>query len=228
MKKLNLLFSLFLSSIILLLSGCSVINSKNHTLDILEDQACVPPCWQGITPGTTTFDEAWTIARSLVSTDKNTSKLSPFSIDKDVFLKEIVIDYQSVSIVLGSDSQGFVDGIRFLFNPHYQDEPELQDLIEIYGTPIIVEICHELDKVWGIRRAWVWFLYPYVSFYYSEQLPLEGDSFTVHVKKDTRIEAIFYTSLEIDSLLNDFSFPWSGYGDLTITPSEKNPSSICP
>lgn len=194
-------------------------------LDVIKKQVCAPPCWQGITPGLTTSDEAWTIALSLVPTDEPASKQFPFSIDTRRSSKYIGFDYQDVWVGLRSDPQGIINEIGFTFNRRYRDEPELQDLIEIYGNPISVDICHELME---IRRAVVWIRYPNMSLYFSEQLPPEGDSFTVHVKKDAGIYAIFYKSKETEFPILDFSFPWRDYDDLTITPEEKNPLSTCP
>jgi len=193
-------------------------------LNFIKNQVCEPPCWQGITPGTTTFDEAWTIAQSLVSTDNNLIGQLPMSIDRDVVFRFIDIDYKSVGVGLRPDSQGIIEEIGFTFRRH-RDEPELQDLIEIYGNPVSVDICHELME---IRRAVVWIRYPEVSFYFSEQLPAEGDLFTVHAKKDTGINFILYKSPDAELPILDFSFPWSDYGDLTITPAKKNPLSTCP
>jgi len=220
-KSILLLFSLI---ILIVISGCGLLNRKSQTLDLLQNQVCAPPCWQGITPGTTTFDEAWIVAQSLDSADKGPNDQSPLSINRDMFSKFITISYKFAAVGFRPDSQGIIEEIGFTFGRHW-DEPELQHLIEIYGKPISVDICHELLE---IRRAVVWIRYPDVSFYFSEQLPAEGNLFTVHVRKDAGIDAIYYKSPDVEFPILDFSFPWSGYSDLTITPAEKNPLSTCP
>lgn len=224
MKK-KFIFLLFSLIVLIVISGCGLSNRKSQTLDILQNQVCAPPCWQGITPGTTTFDEAWTIAQNLMMSENSFHNQLPISVDDGKFNDYISINYKYMGIGLNPDSQGTINEILFLFDRRYWVKPELQDLIEIYGNPISVEMCHESI---GSRRAIVWIRYPDVSFSYDQKLPAEGDSFTVHVKMDTEIEYILYKLPGAEFPALDFSFPWSGYGDLTIRPAEKNPLSTCP
>lgn len=199
---------------------------SREVFNVIVSQECSAPCWRGITPGITSFDEAWKIVQKMELKNGNSRTVIPIDIDKDSIHNRIVIDFRHVGVSLLPNPEGIIKEINFTVFPRtLWDKPKLSELIDVFGNPVNLDICHEKME---IRRVVVRIRYPYMYYMFDQKLPLNGDSFTVPVYKNTRVENIEYTSPDIDIPIHDFSFPWTGYGDISITPTERNPSSTCP
>lgn len=210
---------------VIVISACTKFQPGDEVFDVVVSSDCSAPCWREITPGTTSFDEAWEIAQNMALKDSATSDPVPDKIDKDILDRNFVIDFNKVGVLITPNSQGIINEIGFTFHRQYWDEPKLSDLIKVYGNPVSIDICYQEME---IRRVVVWIRYPNVYLMFSQKLPVEGDSFAVHVQKDTRIENITFTSPDVDVPIHDFAFPWMDYGDIIIAPAERNPLSTCP
>ncbi|HNS38456.1 MAG TPA: hypothetical protein PKM01_11785, partial [Anaerolineaceae bacterium] len=134
MKPRTLRNSLFF----LLLLACVSCNSifwKNDPLLIVRDDACEAPCWQGITPGVTTFDEAKILAQNVTINISDNEAVLPEKITINYDMPYLVVRFgkPSVGVRIEFDEQNIVDRISFNFDRKHR--PELGEVIQIFGEP---------------------------------------------------------------------------------------------
>jgi len=223
MKPRTLRNSLFL----LLLLTCVSCNSlfwKNDPLLIVRDDACEAPCWQGITPGVTTFDEAKILAQNVTINISDNEVVLPddvFVVDSSYHPLVVSFDKQSIYVRVEFDEQNIVERISFYFDRNHR--PELGEIIQILGEPESIGLCHDLFEV---RRVFVSVSYPHIDCVFERRLPIDGDTFWVSYSSGSRVDYLIYrASPEIP--IEDFRFPWAEKGILEFSPAECNPASPC-
>ncbi|HNS38457.1 MAG TPA: hypothetical protein PKM01_11790 [Anaerolineaceae bacterium] len=223
MKPRTLRNSLFF----LLLLACVSCNSifwKNDPLLIVRDDACEAPCWQGITPGVTTFDEAKILAQNITINISENEVVLPddvFVVDSSSHPLVVSFDKQSIYVEVEFDDQNIVD--RIFFNFDRKHRPGLGEVIQIFGEPESIGLCHQYFEV---RRVFVITSYPQIGLFFERRLPIDGDTFRVSYSLRTRVDYLLYrASPEKRSL--DFTFPWAQSGILEFSPEERNPASNC-
>ena len=219
------IFQLSLVIIILLaISSCSTINSKNAPLQVIASEECTATCWRGITTGVTTLDEAWALVQQMMQ-ERNPDEVVPTEIEKDTLDRYITIYFGKITLTFYADSDGVIEDGELSFRLLRRSEkPKLTDLLSVYGEPDSIEICHDLMEM---RRAIVYIYYPQMYFLFVQTLPIEGESFDVSIEKSTHIDYITLLPQSYEHPVYDFSFPWAGYGDVLITPAQANSGSIC-
>jgi len=215
------------SLVIIILLGipsCSINSGKNDPLQVIDSEDCLAPCWRGIIPGVTTLDEAWALAQQMMQ-ERNPNEGVPTEIEKDTLDRYIIIYFEKIGLKFYVDSHGVIEEGEFSFHLLRRSEkPKLKDLLSVYGEPDSIEMCHDLMEM---RRAIVYIYYPQMYFLFDQTLPIEGESFDVFVEENTRIDYISLLPQSFERPVYDFSFPWSGYGDMSITPTQRNSESIC-
>lgn len=170
------------------LSSCSLSNEKIKPLEIIDSIDCTTPCWRGITPGVTTFDEAWKLAQRMLETTNSLENV-PTGIERGATDDNIIIYFDKISITFYANSLGVIDEGKFYFHLISRlEKPTMADLLSIYGEPDSIEICHELMEM---RRAMVYIYYPQMYFLFDQTLPIDGDSFEVIIGKNTHIDYIY-------------------------------------
>ena len=223
MKPRTLRNSLFFLLLLTCVS-CNSIFWKNDPLLIVRDDACEAPCWQGITPGITTFDEAKILAQNVAINISDNEVVLPDDVrvvDAGSHFLTINFEKQSVSVRIEFDEQNIVDSISFYFD--WNHRPELGEIIQILGEPESIGLCHDLFE---IRRAIVHVSYPQVDMQFIRKLPINGDTFTVPYSLKTRIDYLLYRASS-ETLIQDFTFPWAEKGVLEFSPEKCNPESDC-
>lgn len=216
---------LLLALVMLVISSCSQLKKGNDVTDVMVSQECSAPCWRGITPGVTRFNEAWDIVQGMGSAQQNASEIPPDKVEKDFMDRYISVHFKTVYVSLSADEQGIIADIHFFRNARYRwENPKLKEFIEVYGDPESIEICHE---VFERRRAIVYIYYPEMYLWFNKFLPINGESFIVPIQKNTRIDSVLFLPTSYERPLYDFSFSWTGYGDVTISPAQRNKESIC-
>lgn len=223
-KKFAYISLLILLLISISLSSCSLRIEKVNPLEVIDSGDCSAPCWRGIIPGVTTLDEAWVIAQSMLEVINSTEN-APISIEKDGKGEYIIIYFDKISVTFSADSLGVVEEGDFYFHLLRElEKPTMGDLLSIYGEPESIEICHELMEM---RRAIVYIYYPQMYLLFDQTLPIEGDDYSVSVNKNTHIDTILLLPRAHERPVYDFSFSWTGYGDVVIEPAKRNEGSIC-
>lgn len=216
---------IFLILVMLGVSSCSQFPEKNDIFDVMVSQECSVPCWRGITPGVTTFYEAWNIVQEMKFTNQNASGIPPDKISKNILDGYISIQFNKVFVSLSANDQGIITENHFSRISRYRwNNPKLKEFIKVYGEPESIKICHEFMEM---RRAIVFIYYPDMYLYFNTFLPTRGESFNVPIEKNTRINNVTFLPSSYERPLFDFSFSWTGYGEVTITPVKRNPDSIC-
>src|SRR6266496_4654948 len=107
----------------LVLAGCKAFQNQSNAF---ENPVCAPPCWESITPGTTTKEDASEIL-SKISEDQVTVKLNNPSAETD---SEIRFSSKNIdgSVVFIGDTVSLIP-LTQKFNV------SLQSAIEIFGEP---------------------------------------------------------------------------------------------
>jgi hypothetical protein len=222
MKPRTLRNSLFF----LLLLACVSCNSifwKNDPLLIVRDDACEAPCWQGITPGVTTFDEAKILAQNVAINISDNEVVLPEKITINYDMPYLVVRFgkPSVAVIIDVDEQNIVESIKFDFER--KNRPELGEVIQIFGEPESIDLCHIYFE---IRRVRVAVSYPQIEIVFEKRLPIDGDTFTVPYSLITLVDYVRYRAPSEISI-QDFTFPWAEKGILEFSPEECNPASSC-
>ncbi len=214
----------FILFLLLVCASCHSVSWKNNPLVIVSDRECEAPCWQGITPGVTTFDEAKILAQNITINISENEVLLPDDVrvvDASSHFLTINFEKQSVAVRVEVDEQNIVDRISFYFDRKHR--PELGEIIQILGEPESIGLCHDLFE---IRRAIVHVSYPLVDMQFIRKLPINGDTFTVSYSLKTRIDYLLYRASS-ETLIQDFTFPWAEKGVLEFSPEKCNPESDC-
>jgi len=221
---------------LLLLSACQ---STQQPSAILTDSTCEPPCWNTITPGKTTKEEAIKII--------NTSGFIRDKIDEESQGHQFGLEFFAWNFNHNGSGviflqQGKVFLIEFgskpkesMFDRVEEINVTLSQAIEKYGEPEVVFSAFNPDiPAWG----WITFLYPEqgLDFYYSSHI--ERTKYQNVLRPETPISSINYylpeNSTEIfdkffigksewtEEEVNASIYPWKGYGSI----AEKYPTAF--
>lgn len=127
--------AIFLVAVCFMLAACVQqtetpaprITSDAELMDVslITGEPCEPPCWQGITPGETTEEEAMAILRTLFFVDGDTIRVQ----GNTIYWHSDIENWPGGSVAIGDD--GRVSYITYGL-PYYL---ELQDLIDLRGEP---------------------------------------------------------------------------------------------
>lgn len=184
----------------------------------ITEEKCRPPCWQHITPGETTVDEAWRILETLPKIrNDGIGLLTPFSPFSD-FLDGLFVGGQVVEIA-------FIDGVAdsIIVTDHLR--LSIRETLNIFGDP---------DKVYIYRYPYGGnlggFMYSLLYFekgiivsvhdkgFNREMVTIEPGDQVMHIiyTSTEGFEAFFFSEKEIfyDPIVGYELYPWEGYGDI--------------
>jgi hypothetical protein len=201
---------------ILVTSSCTLQQTAKDPLTILEMKTCEPPCWQGITPGVTTLDEAKFLIQNIIYFPKRPDILSPSNIYKDGDIRaEVYFLEPDVEVNIYADEESIVDYIIFKFpGPNYL---HLGDCIVLYGEPQFIG----LSIIRGIEftQNQIQVTYPNIGVNFYTDMPRWTDLVKIPYSSSTKISTIVYSSEPIERSDFDFIFPWNEEATLQF---EKN------
>ncbi|HUI87222.1 MAG TPA: hypothetical protein VLX61_00730 [Anaerolineales bacterium] len=217
-KKTMILMAL----VALFLIGCGVLSSQTN---IFEHPSCSPPCWEGITPGLTTKEEALNVLSKLNMIDQpivdpnqafiNFDDAFPFTFYHDINRWGFIYIFDGKVSTIAFDNKLNLN---------------LQQAVELFGNPkiILVEHAGEYDSAMFINPE------KGISFGYRFHL----DETSV-VGPDATIDSVAFfdakqyqsvlssgllsfTHLNADEILNRMR-PWKGYGSIYQYDSTSTP-----
>jgi hypothetical protein len=189
---------------------------------VIQDTSCFPPCWEGITPGKTTRDEALAIIKSLP--DVNTDSIKPWSMVTGN--DSIKWDFSSLTgdrfgnIFFRNDIT-----IGFTFFPE-KNGLRLDNAIKFLGEPEgILAIYHKQE----IRYLSIFINYKLKGVVLLLSINPYNPNKTATVSAKSVVETFWYfvpdlynelmTSNYIGGIapviLNEYTHPWTGYGDIS-------------
>jgi hypothetical protein len=161
----------------------------------LDTEPCKAPCWEGITPGSTTIEE---VTRILVE-DKGLSECLPS--DNWIVCENISIQF---------DAENFVQFIQMWPS----DTVTLGEVIAVHGEPNVVYFCHDINELHEISHthSLVYFVNSQLWLYFIEPgYPAEV------IQPAMIVRDIAYGPTEYDwTLWGCESYKhtiWQGYGD---------------
>jgi len=199
--------SLILSlCVILILSSCTPTKIEKDPLTILAMKTCEPPCWQGITPGVTTFAEAKTLIKQIIIFPERPNILAPSNIYKDgVTRADVDFLEPNVEVNIYADEESIVDYIIFKFTDKHP--LHLGDCIELYGEPQFIG----LSIIKGLRFTYnqIQVAYPNIGVNFYTDMPRWTDLVKIPYSSSTKISTIVYSSEPIERSDFDFIFPWN-------------------
>ncbi len=197
--------------ILLAVTGCGS-NGEPQKLDILQPSPCAPPCWQNITPGKTGMDEALESLRSSPWVNPDWINVisfgSPFSteirfggrIQGTVYITEGVVESISIPTHISPLQRNGVD-----------ESLELEDLIRLYGPPLVY-----LVAVGGSSRMGLilYLHYPQHGWYMEVRFEAPPDSDPV-VPSSVHLSQVEYVSpddyWQVIDWWPECTIPWNGY-----------------
>jgi hypothetical protein len=125
-------------------------------ISLISQEPCAPPCWQGITPGVSTHDEAEAILQGMEVVDQESYYPHNTPDRLQVWWGTILPEEREYVHSLSSDSSGIVEGI---YITQMWVEITLDELIQIYGEPDglvtnisglpdVGPICRDISVLW--------------------------------------------------------------------------------
>ena len=214
--KNKILIYIFLLAMILVTSSCTPTKIEEDPLTILAIKTCEPPCWQGITPGKTTLDEAKILIQQIIIYPARPDILTPSNIYKDGIKRADVSFLEpNVEVQIYADEQGIVDNIRFKFTG--RNPLHMGDCIDLYGVPQFIG----LSIIKGLRFTYyeIQLVYPDIGISFLADMPKRTDLVKIPYSSSTKISTIVYSSEPIERTDFDFIFPWNEEATLQF---EKN------
>ena len=214
MKKM-ILIHLFLLTMVLVTSSCSLAQIEEDPLTILEMKTCEPPCWQGITPGVTTLEEANILTQQITYVPSGSDILEPDRVFTDGIhginfrFRE---PYPDVEIF--ANEQGVIDRIVFLFDR--KNLPKLGDCTEIFGEPQFIGMSVTFFEA---RRSFIIFAYSQITLQFSRGMAFRLDPVKISYSSNVHIESVTYHSEQIKPTDFEYYFPWK---EKAILQFEKN------
>jgi len=213
----------FILFLLLVCASCHSVSWKNNPLVIVSDRECEAPCWQGMTPGITNFEEAQQLAENVMIKISEDEVILPDKIIVSENKSFLVVRFNTppISARVEFDQEGIVEGITFRFER--KSRPEIGEIIQIFGNPDSITLSHHYFE---IRRVFVTLWYPHIGVYFIKKLPITGETFKVPYSLKTRVDYLVYrASPQIP--IREFSFPWAEKGVLEFSPEKCNPESDC-
>jgi hypothetical protein len=226
-RREKILHSIFLVIILFTLSGCQTLSFiKTPTqepfalwvTDLLINPVCQLPCWENITPGKTSWSDAYQIVKSRgdVTSIREPNVWDPMNSSYD-FTWEFANQHGDgwISSDDSGKNVGFID-LKFSSN-----HLELNDLIEIYGAPdklfIITEFVNISTDIFRIYLFYNDFATRYTTGYSSKNGILELTPqliiYDVHLSsREDHIRNLQNFANNYEKYLVD----WEGYGECAV------------
>jgi hypothetical protein len=196
-------------------TGCVLFPSKTPTpaarhawvTKWLENPACLPPCWEGITPGVTTITETFSILQKMpgVSKTENTrGKLTGIPI-------RWYFDQSGGDGLVSEDDYGRVASLEIGFE--YIQSLTVDEVITAYGLPTNVQA----GRLQG--NSGLYIIYMDKGLILDTTLPVRNEK--VFVSPDTRVNNLFFIPPGVDNYLKFMKSyynisEWKGYGSYSI------------
>lgn len=211
MKNKVLIYLCFLA-LILVTSSCTLRQTAKDPLTILTMKTCEPPCWQGITPGITTKEEARTLIHNMKFLPDRPDLLIP-DFNEIYWVNTGSFDFRepNIWVEIRADEQDIVDYIVFNFASN--NRPKLGDCTDLLGEPQFIGMST------GRGGAYFRLIYPYTEILYSRSMAFRPDPVRMPYSSSTRIGTIVYRSDQVNPTDLDFIFPWN---EKAILQFEKN------
>ena len=197
---------------------------------VITDQTCLPPCWNNITPGLTTANEAETILRNADTGDPQSVVREINTIDgwydtiywrwQDFSRGYLLLQNDTVWLLSFSENEG-------------RSTETLSQAIEKYGEPeFVFSMLDTNNPRWGE----IMFEYPQQGLIFSYVSHDEEEMYRTVLRPETPISIIVYFSPEdYQRFQATFSppqewtqkeilgsqYPWNGYGNI----SDKYPTA---
>lgn len=201
---------------ILVTSSCTPTKTEENPLTILEMKTCEPPCWQGITPGVTTFAEAKTLIKQITFFPERPDILAPSNIYKDGIKRADVSFLEpNVEANIYADEEGIVDYIMFNFPG--RNYLHLGDCIDLYGKPQFIGL--SIIKGAEFVQNQIQVTYPNIGVNFYTDMPWWKDLVKITYSSSTKISTVVYSSEPNERTDFDFIFPWNEKATLQF---EKN------
>jgi hypothetical protein len=173
----------------------------------LTQTECKPPCWQNITPGITTKDEAVSILE----------KMSDTTITYDT---KSGVDWQ---FGLTKDEGGWLgaqDGIvNFIVLSAVNSERTLEEVVASYDYPsyVVPDDCRDGMCVTAL-------VYPDLGIFlnvFVENTGWDNDTIQIEILSNTIVDRVYFIEKGMDSFQKNYLIPedkvpiikWKGYGD---------------
>lgn len=193
--------------------------SKQEDLSLIKNNTCTPPCWNGISPGSTNGEEVLITLVNLKTVKQETVKRATAShlLFKDVIFWDF-IEANSGVIYLLDNRVALIDIRNTIYS--------LSNLIELYGEPDHVIFYPYNGKSWKVNvlyeKKGVW-------YYYTKN---QAKNWMIDIQPTDQITLISFLdpSLLDPILSNSGSFflkdenlkiedvkqAWNGYGEMRI------------
>jgi hypothetical protein len=209
--KNKILIHICLLAMILVTSSCTLQQTAKDPLTILEMKTCEPPCWQGITPGITTLDEANNLIQHISFFPENPDILAPVDIflNNDIGLS-VNFSEPQIRVEISIDDQGIVDYIKFKFTD--RNLPRLGDCTNLYGEPQAIGLSIIRGREFTESRFQI--TYPQITLGFFRDMIFRPNFVKIPYSSYTRIKNIIYFSRPIEPTDYDYIFPWNENGVL--------------
>ena len=210
--KNKILIHICLLAMILVTSSCTLQQTAKDPLTILEMKTCEPPCWQGITPGITTKEEARTLIHNINFFPERPDLLIPeFTDIYWVNTGSFNFREPNIWVEIRTDEQDIVDYI--VFNFANNNRPKLEDCTDLLGEPQFIGLSI------GRGDAYFRIISPYTELLYSRSMSFRPATVRMPYSSSTRIGTIVYRSDQVKPNDFDYYFPWN---EKAILQFEKN------
>jgi len=203
--------------ILLFITACKPTNSK---ISILKESSCEPPCWNGITPGTTTYSEASQILTKLAGIDsENVVDLNqPWKIFNR-YIRFVLYKNSPLTTVQTDGEIYFIDNEVVALLLQRNIGKTFGEMIEIAGKP---EMLISMPFNGGGPE--------FTAIITSSGVMFEFYANSKELRSDTKIDnVIFFDPMYYEELLDiglfsqgaynanetkTIIYPWKGYGSI--------------
>ena len=214
--KNKILIHICLLTMILVTSSCTPTKIEEDPLTILAIKTCEPPCWQGIIPGVTTFDEAKFLIQNIIYFPKRPDILTPSNIYNDgVTRADVSFREPHIEVNIYADQLDIVDRIVFRFAS--DNRPELGDCTDLFGEPQFIGMSIAGKDFYS--QIYFQFAYSQTILRFNKSMAFRFNPVKIPYSSSTRIDYIVYNSEQVMPTDYDYYFPWNEKGILQF---EKN------
>ncbi len=240
-------FNLIVSGMFLMIIPSLFVSCTKPDLDrsYLTSNPCSAPCWQGVTPGITDNETAFSIISNLNFIEQDSIKRT---VQQDTSL---ISGYVYRTKSGGSGSIGLSDGIvnRIDLRPG-ATPPLFRDIMEVFGPPESVLIneksdadtCYDVNLFYPAKGAWIrgggcYSNNPDFAIEISTgsspnranvfpEIPVVSLTFFQSKQNldEALISSLFFDATYVQYIIT-YSVPWSGYGTYPIPPPVPTRSS---
>ena len=202
-------------SVILLFGGCRADTAHSHEQWLtawLDEPTCALPCWEGITPGVSTQEEAAAALGAL----PGVAKLAVVGQE----LRWDFADGQTVSTermtgkgdgVVYASAEGIVE--RIVLRPGDNESLMLDELVRAFGKPgeVLFKDCSRKEL------CFLRLVYPQEGMNLAVTLPVRRADSTVTITAETQIDGV---ELFVPVAEGHGGVTWQGYGSYNLPDGE--------